>query len=186
MSQSLSFILSDVFARLIFLSSLCRMSIAIAIARVFPAKEPMRRFTIGLAVLFGLMFAALQITTACIGSPVTPSSASTPGRHQCQWVPTFVHSYLFSAYLVAIMLPICFDSTYPDPPILQSISSRMSSSWGYRCTNFGACAYQRASAGLYLAASRPAWYLPLASSSPLCSNSRLIAGSQGVLMSDSK
>ncbi|KAF8188668.1 hypothetical protein BJ912DRAFT_1106729 [Pholiota molesta] len=83
---------------------LCRMSIAIAIARVFPAKEPMRRFTIGLAVLFGLMFAALQITTACIGSPVTPSSASTPGRHQCQWVLTFVHSYLFINIIADVVL----------------------------------------------------------------------------------
>jgi hypothetical protein len=79
------------------------MSIAIAIARVFPAKEPMRRFTIGLAVIFGLMFAALQITTSCIGSPVTPS---TPERNQCQWVSTFVHSYLFSAYRVADHAPL--------------------------------------------------------------------------------
>lgn len=94
------------------------MSIAIAIARVFPAKETIRRFTIGLAVFFGLMFVALQITIACIGAPVT---SSNPGRHKCQWAITFVHSYLFSAYLVSyILLPFCFEidvSRTSDPAV---------------------------------------------------------------------
>lgn len=74
------------------------MSIAFAIARVFPTKEPMHRFIIGLAVFFGLLFVALQITTICNAAPIV--EPSSPGHYKCQWTDTYKFSYLFGAYLV--------------------------------------------------------------------------------------
>ncbi|KAF9477984.1 hypothetical protein BDN70DRAFT_880512 [Pholiota conissans] len=71
---------------------LVRASISLAISRVFPKKEPTRRFTIGLAVFFGLLFISVQFIATCSNKNIFLSP--NPGRFKCKWTESIRFGFI--------------------------------------------------------------------------------------------
>ncbi|KAF9479999.1 hypothetical protein BDN70DRAFT_878170 [Pholiota conissans] len=81
---------------------LVRASIALAISRVFPAKEPTRRFSIGLAVFFGLMFITLQSTAICSSKIIF--LAPTSGSFKCKWTVSLKFAFIIINIVADLLL----------------------------------------------------------------------------------
>ncbi|KAF9473419.1 hypothetical protein BDN70DRAFT_385383 [Pholiota conissans] len=88
---------------------LSRISIALAIARVFPAGESTRKFAIGMAAIFAAFFAVIIIYFSLLCSKKDAISITSSGSAQCNWTNALrviitSANLLSDAFLVAVPL----------------------------------------------------------------------------------